>query len=48
IYDLTGRKVFSSTLQLLEGENSIPVQTTLPAGFYLLKAGTTVEKIIIQ
>lgn len=46
IYDLTGRKVFAQSCQLSEGLNTFTIQPIIPAGVYVIKIGTSVQRIV--
>ena len=46
IYDLTGRKVFAQSCQLSEGLNTFTIQPIIPAGVYVIKIGTAVQRIV--
>ena len=48
IFDIMGRKVAHKELYLTKGENSIPVQTNLASGLYLIKINDLTERIVIQ
>lgn len=47
IYDVMGRLVYSKDLYLFPMENSIPIQTQLSAGLYLVKVGDHISRLII-
>ena len=48
IYDMMGKQVFMENKSLQSGENILYLQTDLPSGLYLIKAGPVIERIIIQ
>ena len=47
IYDMTGRKVVGKDIYFTEGNNSIPLQTTLSSGLYLIRINSLTERIVI-
>ena len=48
IFDIMGRKVYQKELYLLEGQNNIPIETTLSAGLYLIRLDNNTTRIVIQ
>jgi len=48
IYDVMGRRVFAEDGFIMPGRNLLPMTFDLPAGIYLLRVGTIMQRIIIQ
>lgn len=46
IYDVLGRKVFSMSCHLVEGENNITICPNLPTGIYVLKLEGYTQRIV--
>ncbi|MBR3710834.1 MAG: CotH kinase family protein [Bacteroidales bacterium] len=47
IYDMTGRKVVGKDIYFTEGNNSIPLQTNLSSGLYLIRINNLTKRIVI-
>lgn len=48
VYDMTGRQVFSTTLPVAAGSNTIPLDLKLAPGLYFMNFNESVVKMIIQ
>ena len=46
IYDMMGRKVFSESCHLMEGENSLVLRPNLLTGLYVLRVGGHSQLIV--
>ena len=47
IYDVMGRLVYTKDLYVFASENTIPIQTQLSAGLYLVRIGDVTSRLII-
>ncbi|MBR4146484.1 MAG: CotH kinase family protein [Bacteroidales bacterium] len=48
IFDIMGRKVYWKELYLFEGENNIPISTSLSPGLYLIRLDGIATRIVIR